>query len=315
VSENTPPSVSSGSPGSSAVSARGPWLAFAGCCTIWGSTFLVISIGNDVLDPLWAASIRLALAVLILFPLSWLTGQRIRDRASLMAAIRFGVLQFGVNFSLLYWGEKTLPSGIAAVCYATVPLSSALITSAMGLERLSPLKLAGALIAFAGVAVIGRMSGGAQAHLLGLGAVLVSATSAAFSNALLKRGPRVPPFAINAVGSVCGLVICLTLSRLFGEHWVIPHEPAAIFSIVYLAVAGSVGAFVLLTWLVMRWPVTRVAFISVVVPVVAMLLGALVRHEPLTLASLSGSALVLAGWGCGLMADRAASRTGNSSAH
>jgi drug/metabolite transporter (DMT)-like permease len=315
VSENTPPSSTSGAPAAPGSADPRTWLAFAGCCVIWGSTFLVISIGNDALAPLWAAALRLGLAALILFPLSLLAGQRIRDRASLASALRYGLLQMGINFALLYWGEKTVPSGIAAVCYATTPLSSALMASALRIERMSWLKLLGAGVALAGVAMIGRGSGSVHTPLPGFLAILGAATVAALGNTLLKRGPRVPALAVNAVGCAVGCAICLTLSRLIGEPWVVPREPVALFSIIYLTIAGSVGAFVLMTWLVMRWPVTRVSFVSVVVPVVAMALGAVFRHEPLTVASLAGSALVLAGWGCGLASDAQAARAGTSSGH
>ena len=81
---------------------------------------------------------------------------------SVRAALGYGLLQFGVNFALLYWGEKSFPSGLSAVFYATVPLTTALMTGACGVERLTRAKLAGAGLAFVGVAMIfsGRIVGG-----------------------------------------------------------------------------------------------------------------------------------------------------------
>src|SRR6476660_7571916 len=88
------------------------WAAFAACGGIWGSTFLVISIGNDTLAPVWAATLRLALAALLLAALTWARGQRLPRGAALAAALGYGVCQFGVNFPLLYLGERAVPSGI-----------------------------------------------------------------------------------------------------------------------------------------------------------------------------------------------------------
>ena len=129
-------------------SEAGPWVAFAACSAIWGSTFLVISIGNDALAPVWAATLRLALAALLLGGVTLARRQALPRGAALRAALGYGVAQFGVNLPLLYWGEKVVPSGLSAVVYATIPLSSALITRAFRMERLTPAKVAGAVVAF-----------------------------------------------------------------------------------------------------------------------------------------------------------------------
>jgi drug/metabolite transporter (DMT)-like permease len=63
----------------------------------------------------------------------------------------------------------------------------------------------------------------------------------------------------------------------------------------YLTVAGSLGAYVIMSWLVNRWPVSRTAYVTVIVPVIALALGALVRHERLSGTSLTGALLVIAG--------------------
>ena len=86
-----------------------PTAAFAGCCAIWGSTFLVISIGNDAVPPLWAATLRLALASVLLFALNRLTGRSLPRGPALAAAAGFGFLNLGLSFCCLYWGEKSLP--------------------------------------------------------------------------------------------------------------------------------------------------------------------------------------------------------------
>lgn len=294
---------------------RGPWLAFLGSATIWGSTFLVIAIGNDTLAPMWAAAIRLFLAAIVLSIITRLVGHEFPRGEALKAALCFGVFQFGLNFPLLYWGENHIPSGLSAVMYATVPLSSALMTRAFGIERLRPLKVVGALVALAGVALISGAGGSAnRSHLVGALVVISSATLAAFGTTLLKRGPRQSAWGATAVGHAIGLPICVSLSLILREHWTLPPTAASWSAILYLTLLGSCGAFALFTWLVQVWPVTRAAFVSVIVPIIAMLLGAIVRHEPLTPRSLAGAALVLVGLACGMAADRLAMR-GGAAAH
>ena len=99
-----------------------PYLVFIGCCLIWGSTFLAIRIGNEAVPPVWAATIRLVLAAPLLAGLVLVTRQHFPRGPALRGALLFGIFNFGANLSLLYWGERVVPSGIAAVLYATVPL-------------------------------------------------------------------------------------------------------------------------------------------------------------------------------------------------
>jgi drug/metabolite transporter (DMT)-like permease len=278
------------------------WGAFATCSLIWGSTFLFISVGNDALPPVWAASLRLALASVLLALLARVLRHPFPRREALRTAIVYGLLQFGVNFPLLYWGEKTFPSGLTAVLYATIPLSTALLARAHGMERLTRARMGGAAVALAGVALIfsGQLDIG-----LGLApalALFTAATFASWSGVILKRGPRQSPIWANAVGSMAGLVVCLAISTAAGESHPIPLSTAAWFPVLYLTLAGSIGAFVLFAWLLNHWAVTRVSFIGVVNPVVALLLGWLVRGERLTVASLAGSGLVIVGVVLGLRA-------------
>jgi drug/metabolite transporter (DMT)-like permease len=90
------------------------------------------------------------------------------------------------------------------------------------------------------------------------------------------------------------------------ESHAVPLTLRVLGPLLYLTVAGSMGAFVLFSWLVQRWPVSRSAYVSVVIPIIAMSLGALVRHERLTLAMLGGSALVITGLLIGMRSTAAA---------
>jgi drug/metabolite transporter (DMT)-like permease len=281
------------------------WAAFAACSAIWGSTFLVISIGNDALAPVWAATLRVGLAAVLLGAWTLLRGQSLPRGPALRAALGYGVAQFGVNLPLLYWGEKVVPSGVSAVVFATIPFSSALVARALGLERLTTGKILGAAIAFTGVAVLFSSTLHQHIRPAGFAAVFVGATAASVGTALLKRGPRQDPFAANAVGCAAGAVIAGLASVLLGEPHAIPSTLRAAWPLLYLTIGGSLGAYVTLSWLISRWSVSRTSYITVIVPVIALALGAAVRHEPLGAGSLAGAALVLAGLLVGMRASRA----------
>ncbi|HVY37930.1 MAG TPA: EamA family transporter [Polyangia bacterium] len=280
----------------------GAWAAFVACSAIWGSTFLVISLGNDTLAPVWAATLRVALASVLLGAWTVARGRSLPRGPALRAALGYGVAQFGVNLPLLYWGETVVPSGVSAVVFATIPFSSALAARALGLEQLTPRKILGAVIAFAGVAVL--FSAALHRHISAAGftAIFVGATAASVGTTLLKRGPRQDPFAANAVACAVGAAIAGGASVALGEPHVLPSTLRAAWPLLYLTLAGSVGAYVILSWLISRWSVSRTSYITVIVPVIALGLGAAVRHEPLGAGSLTGAALVLAGLVVGMRA-------------
>jgi drug/metabolite transporter (DMT)-like permease len=297
----SPLPVPSATPGTSDGRA---WLAFAACSGIWGSTFLVISIGNDALAPVWAATLRLGLAAVLLCVFTLARGQSLPRGAALRAALGYGVAQFGVNLPLLYWGEKVVPSGVSAVVYATIPFSSALIARAFGLERLTPAKVLGAVLAFAGVLVL--FSSGLERSVPagGFAAIFVAATSASVGTTLLKRGPRQDPFAANAVGCAAGAVIACAASIALGEPHAFPGTARAAWPLIYLTFGGSLGAYVMMSWLLTRWSVSRTAYVTVIVPIIALGLGAIVRREPLAASSLLGTGFVVAGLLLGMRPER-----------
>lgn len=278
------------------------WLAFAVVCAIWGSTFLVISFGDEALPPLWAATLRLMLAALVLFPLALVVERRLPRGAALRAALAFGALNFGVQISLLYWSEARFPSGLTAVLYGTNPLSTALMARAMGLERLHPGKLLGAVVALGGVSVIFAHIPRTGADPVAGGLLLIAATVAGLSTLVLKRGPRQAALGANAVATLPGCAICFAGSLLLREPHAMPASAAAWWPLLYLVVAGSVTAFVLMVWLLQHWPATRASFVSVVTPLVALTLGAGLRHEHVGRSVLLGTVLVIGGLVLGLWA-------------
>jgi drug/metabolite transporter (DMT)-like permease len=281
------------------------YLAFVGCCLIWGSTFLAIRIGNESLPPEWAASLRLALAAPLLAFIAVARRDRWPRDGALAGALLFGVLNFGVNLALLYWGERVVPSGIAAVLYATVPLSTGLIAAGLGVEQLAPRKFAATIIAVAGVATIFAGELRLDAPWLGLLAVLLAATATALAGVLLKRAPRQPSvFAANALGAAIGAAICLVASVMLGEDRSLPVSAAAWWPVIYLAAASSLGAYVIWTWLLGHWRVTNVSYIGVVVPVIAVLLGALVLQESRSVETYVGAVIVIAAVTFALRAER-----------
>ncbi len=272
-----------------------PLLAFAACGMIWGSTFLVIRVGNDALPALWACTLRLALASVLLSLILGATRQEWPKGPALKAAAFYGFWEFGVSLPLLYWGERVVPSGLAAVLYAICPIAAMFEARILGMEKLDPRRLGAAALAFAGVVVIfwGELADGGSPA--GLASIFLAAIAAPLAGLLLQRGPQQSAVGANAVGALAGLPFALLASFVLGEPHPLPATSREIFPVAYLAVAGSVGAFVIFAWLLRHWKATSATFLGVVVPVIAVVLGALARHEPFTAGSLAGGVIVLAG--------------------
>ncbi len=280
-------------------------MAFVGCALIWGTTFLAIRVGNGVLPPMWALSLRFALASVLLLALTYATGNRLpRQPEAVRAAVLYGVLEFGISMPLLYAAEGTVSSGVAAVVYAICPLVAMLGARVLGMETLNPLRMIAALVALGGLATLfwGELTRGAP--LLGLIFALLAAVSAPMAGLFLERGPIQNSFAVNAVGSMIGFVAAIVLSFILGEPHAVPRTAQAIWPVIYLAVMGSVGAFVLFGWLVQRWRATDASFLGVVVPVVAVSAGAIALGERLDPRSWIGAAVVLVSVSTALIVSR-----------
>jgi len=280
------------------------YAALAGMCLIWGSTFLVIRIGNEAVPPLWAATIRLIIATPLYFIVARATGAVFSGGPALRAALAYGILNYGVNFVLLYWGEQRIPSGTAAVLYATIPLTTGLFASLLGVHRFESRQLFAAILGLAGVAVVFSAELARGAPLAALAAVLGGATASSLSSVILKKGPPQSTWVVNSIGAAVGAVICLTASLGMREPHAIPRDVAGWAPIAYLVVAGNLGAYALYGWLIAKWNVIRINVIALMIPMVAVVLGSLIRQEALPSQAYAGGALVLVGVGLTLFRTR-----------
>ncbi len=280
-------------------------VTFVACAAIWGSTFLAIRLGNEATPPVWAATIRLALASVILFGISAAFRMPLPRGAALRGAALWGFFNLGVNFALLYSGEQTVPSGISAVLFATVPLTTALLAAIFGVERLVARKLIAASVAIAGVAVIFAGELGVAVPLAGLLTVFCGASAAALANVLLKQAPKQQVIPLNAIGTAVGAVFCLVTSFVLGESHLIPTTMSAWLPILYLTIAGSLGAFVLFSWLVTHWTVGNASLVGVTVPIIAVIVGAIAKGEQPAPLTYVGAAIVISAVLIALRAPRA----------
>jgi drug/metabolite transporter (DMT)-like permease len=280
--------------------ARIVWLIL---CGIWGSTWLFIKLGLVDLPPLTFAGIRFVFASLILSIMILARGVRWpRSRADWTLILISGLLQFTLNYGLVFWGEQHISSGLAAVLQSTFPAFGLLIAHIyLPYERMTPRKIFGVLLGVFGVAVIfsDQLSIAGQMALLGSIALVLSAVFGSYGNVLVKAyGQEIDPQVLAAGQMVCGFPPLLALGiategNPFRFHWTI----TAVVSLAYLVVVGSVIAFALYYWLVRHMDVTKTMLIALATPVVAVVLGMIVLDEKLNWRLFAGAACIISGIG------------------
>ncbi|MFN2493456.1 MAG: DMT family transporter [Pyrinomonadaceae bacterium] len=280
-----------------------PRLVWLLLCLIWGSTWLFIKIGLEDLPPFTFAGIRFVISCSILFALIGMRGIPLPRRRSdwgLLAVT--GLLTFSINYGLVFWGEQYISSGLAAVLQSMMPGFGMLLAHLyLPKERITALRIVGVVMGIVGVAVIfsNQLSVSGRRALLGSAALVLSALSGAYSNVLVKAKAKHLDPSVTAAGQMLfGLFPLLALGLLLEGnpmrfHW----TQRAVISVLYLAIVGTVIAFVLYYWLIQHMDVTNTLLISLITPVVAVILGMLVLNERLTWRTLAGGAMIISGIG------------------
>jgi len=254
-----------------------------------------VRFSNAELPPFWGAALRFLPASLLLLAATAAWRIPFPRGASLGGAAIYGALNFGLGYALTYYGLQDAPAGTGAVVLATVPLFTLVLVAIHGLERFRVRGLVGGVIALAGIAVVFREQLSASVPLLSLLAILGNALVAAESGVIAKGLPRMHPIATNAVGMLVGAVLVLALSFAAGEAHALPHTATTWAVVAYLAVVGSIGLFGLFLVMLRRWTASASSYALVVMPLVAVALGALLRGETITPIFVVGGVLVALG--------------------
>lgn len=281
-----------------------PWTRFAALAAItviWGSTWAAIRLGLEGIPPFAGVSLRFAGASTVLLLLARIRrvplGRSLRERRLWWVN---GLLTFVLTYAVVYWAEQRVPSGLTAVLFATFPLFVALLAQpVLPEERLTPRALAGIAAGFAGLAVIFSEDlaalaepGAGRAALV----LLLAPFAAAVANVAVKRwGRGVHPLSLTAVPMGLAAVVMAGAHLAFERHRPVVLDAVSVGAVLYLAIFGSAVVFSLFFWLLEHMSATRLALTNYLSPVVAVLLGAALFGEPVTLRLVLGGLLVVGG--------------------
>jgi len=276
------------------------WLVL---CLIWGTTWFFIKIGLEDLPPISFAAARFILAVLILAFVIFIRKiplPKTKGEWKLIALT--GVLQFSINYSLVFWSEQYISSGLAAVLQAMISVFGlALAWFHLPDEQITRLKVFAVLLGIGGVATIfiEQLQINSLWAFIGCVAIVIGAYAAAHASILIKTyGGNIHPASLVFAQMSCGLLPIILYALIkegnplnFNWSW------KAVISVIYLTIFGTIAAFWLYYWLLKKVESTKAMMISLVTPLIAVTVGAVFLNEKLPPQTLLGGILILASIG------------------
>ncbi len=276
-------------------------LAFGIIYFVWGSTFLAIRVGVREVPPLILASMRFFIAGAVLFLWLKVKGTPSPSRREWLAASVLSVCIFVVDYGLLFWAEQRVPSGIAAVMLATIPVFMALSEIViLRTQQLTPRLAVALLVGIGGVSVLVSRSlslGETPVDPRGAVALVIAAMSWSIASALTRKLPLPASKAMSSGAQMlAGGVLLAVTGAAFGEFHgfhITAVSRGAWFALAYLIVAGSIIGFTAYVWLIHHESPTKVGTYAYVNPVVAVIVGYFLGGETVGPRTLLGSLLVL----------------------
>ncbi len=281
---------------------RTEWILLGALGLIWGSAFLLIKVAVASFDPFTYVWLRLSFAAAALVIILRVNGRRLALPLAVWAAVGLlALLNNVVPFLLFGWGQRHIASGLAAILQATTPIFGVLAAHFLTAdERITPARLIGVVIGFAGVAtMIGPQIAGdggnrLTAQLACLFASLLYALAGIFARRFKALG--VAPMELAAAQFVAGAILLAPVALAFGQSLTaLPTSIAAWGAVLVLALFCSAFAYVLFFRLIETAGATNSMLVTLLVPPIAIVLGALVFGEQFGLAQIGGLLLIAAG--------------------
>jgi drug/metabolite transporter (DMT)-like permease len=269
-------------------SRRTAYIAWGAVCLIWGTTYLGIRVALETIPPALVGGIRFAIAGIVVAALLRLRGERLPRLANWPGQAVLGMLMLGLGNGGVVWAEQWVPSGIAAVVIASSPFWMTGIEALLPRgERLTMQTLLGLLIGFSGILLLvwpeltseGEVG---RRFLLGLIALQVACVGWALGSAYGKRHAREEnALAAAALQMFFGGAAMLLAGTARGEWAQLTFSTRSLWAEIYLTLIGSIVGYVSYIYALKHLPVSTVSMYAYINPVIAVLLGAWLLHEPL----------------------------------
>jgi drug/metabolite transporter (DMT)-like permease len=273
------------------------WLLLIVLSIVWGGSFFFAKVAVAELPPLTIVLARVVIAAAALHLLVIALGQRMPgDFALWRDFLLMGLLNNAIPFSLIFWGQKEIASGLASILNATTPLFTVLVAQAFTRdEKATPAKLVGVGLGLVGVALMIGLDlvSGFGSHLLSELAVLAAALSYAFAGVFGRRFRGRPPLVVAAGQLTGSSVLILPLALLIDRPWLGASPSLRVWAaLIGLALLSTALAYVIFFRILGRAGATNLLLVTFLIPVSALLLGVAFLAESFTVHQLIGMLLI-----------------------
>lgn len=263
---------------------------------LWGGSFLFMRIAAPELGPVWLIEFRVLLSGLTLLPLlvkQGLLNQMRVHRRSLMVV---GLLNSALPFSLLAFTSLSLPAGTTAILNGTVPFFGVAVAYVWLREKLTTSRILGLMVGFAGVVVLVGLRGTAitPGILLAIATGLCAALMYAIAAPFIRLHLHGVPSLVIATGSQLSAAAFLLPLLPFTQPHRLPSQ-GAVLAVIGLALLSTSLAYILYFRLIHTVGSTRALTVAYLIPLFAILWGAIVLNETITVSMVAGGALILLG--------------------
>ena len=287
-------------------------LLFALICLIWGSTWVVIKIGLEGMPPFLGAGLRFLLATLLVSLVLAARRKRLRlTRDDKVCVLSLGLLVFWIDYAAVYWAELRISSGLTAIIFSTMPLMASLLSAYWTRsETLTGRKVAGIVVGILGTALLFWP----HEHLgyqqtLGMLAALGGCLSGTINLVTMKKyGHNSDPFVLNFFGMGLGTACLLVMSAALEDWHSVVWTQSNVLAILYLSVFGSVIAFSSYYYLIKKMDATIVSLSTLIIPIVALILGRAFLGEMVTPLAVAGIVTILAGVAIAILPSQSSSK-------
>lgn len=270
--------------------------AYLGCALIWGTTWYAIRVCIGAYPTSVALALRFAIAALVLLPIA--ARARPWPRGSTWGWLAAAGLLGAAGYLLVYIGEERVSGGVAAVVCGTQPLVLALLLTTVRIEPITRRHLLGALLSLAGVILLFLDRLDVSSHqAVGVGLVLISVVvTTGYAMVMKHKVSGVHPVVATAMFLLATAIVLAAVALGAGAPVPWPPPATPTFALLYLAIVGSVIAFLLYFWLLGKTTLMVTSTLAFVFPLVALITDALFERDiTLTARAYAGAAIVLAG--------------------
>jgi drug/metabolite transporter (DMT)-like permease len=278
------------------------WTILAALALIWGGAFFLIGVAVRDVPPFTYVLLRLAMAATAMWAiLAWRRERLALPREAWGAIVLLALINTALPFTLFGWAQTSIASGLASILNATTPIWGVIVAHLFtGDERMTPRKLTGVLIGFAGVAVmigpglLSSLGGGVIAELACVVASLSYALAGVWARRFKTMG--VSPFSVTTGQLTAGAAMMLPVALIGDRPWTMALPPLQAWAaIAALAVVCTAFGYVLYFRLIDRAGATNALLVTLLVPPTAILLGVLFLGEVIAPLDFAGLGLIALG--------------------